>query len=112
MCAQSRLLPVLCFSTGCGQVGIDSVFILDYDGPMNQKLSKTQEKTLEFIASHIEKHGYAPTRSEIAKAILKNPKNPSGSGHSIVRNLIAKGALKHKKTWRGISLPKSRVRTH
>ena len=98
------------FCVACGQLGIDRTFAVVYTHTMNPKLTKNEEQALQFITKYIEEHGYAPTRSEIGSAVSKNSANPRSLGDWFVKNLAAKKRLRHKKSWRGIFLSKSRVR--
>src|SRR5438046_113336 len=57
---------------------------------MNQPLTKSQARVLEFVTAFVEKRGFPPTRAEIAKGLRFRSPNAAGEH---LRLLARKGAV-------------------
>lgn len=66
-------------------------------------LTERQREVFEFIKAHIEKHGYPPTRTEIAY-VFKFASPNAAHGHVVA--LVSKGYVSLSKLARGITLAK------
>ena len=64
-------------------------------------LTKTEEKTIQFITRYITSHGHAPTLEEIGEGIGVHSR---GTVHRYVKALEDKGHIERESNWRGIRL--------
>ena len=75
---------------------------------MSERLTPNQQRVLDCIAQHIERHGSAPTLREISENLGLSSHS---SAQDYVEALVRKGALERLPLHRGLRLPHSQHRS-